>query len=118
MSDFNNFFLDGMRWLNRRQETASAVEIEYDALDFGVFAIRAVVGKVDQKTLNESRLDTGSFMFDFIIFAEDLPRNPIPGDKIRCFERTFEVSNLIAGRAFDYVDSAFEALRTHTQLVD
>lgn len=118
MSDFNNFFLDGIRWLNRRQFLASAVDVEYDAFEVGVFNVKAVVGKVDQKTLNESRLDAGSFMFDFIVYTDDWPKTPVPGDKMRCSGRSFEVFNLIAGRAFDYVDSAFEVLRTHTRLVD
>lgn len=118
MEQFNNFFLNGMRWLNNRQSDASSVSVYYVTHDEGSVQIEATVGKVDQKTLNESCLDTGSFMFDFIIYVKDLPRNPVPGDKIHCSGQTFEVSNLIAGRAFDYVDSTFEVIRTHTQLVN
>ena len=119
----DNFFLSGMRWLNRKQEEYSSVTIEYDN-GIHVLAIPAVVGRIAQEEMTDEGggyrtlfADGNSFLFDFIIKVKDLAELPRAGDRIRVDERHFEVVNSINGRCYNYVDNTFEVLRVHAQLI-
>ena len=119
----DNFFLRGMRWLNRKQEEYSSVTIEYDN-GIHVLAIPAVVGRIAQEEMTDEGggyrtlfADGNSFLFDFIIKVKDLAELPRAGDRIRVDERHFEVVNSINGRCYNYVDNTFEVLRVHAQLI-
>ena len=119
----DNFFLRGLRWLNKRQEEYSSVIVEYDD-GINVLAISAVVGRIAQEEMTDEGAgyrtlfaDGNSFLFDFIIRVKDLAGLPRAGDRIRVDERHFEVVNSLNGRCYNYVDNTFEFVRVHAQLI-
>ena len=110
------FLNRGFRWLTEQQEKFTHVDIVYSS-STGSKNIRATVGKVSQDVVSQEMVDVNSAYFDFIIEKKYLDDLPKAGDFILCDGKNFEVVTQIDGRCFLIIDSTFETLRVHTQLV-
>lgn len=106
----------GFRWLTEQQEKFTNVDVVYNS-SASSRTIRATVGKVSQDVVSQNMVDVNSAYFDFILETKYLDELPIAGDVIECDGKNFEVVNQIDGRCFSIIDSTFETVRVHTQLV-
>lgn len=111
-----NFFNNGLKWLAKQQDRCAAVPVVYKT-ENGAANIRAVIGKTSQDVISQREVDVGSAYFDFIVERRFLTEEPKAGHIIISGDQFFEVVNQIDGRCYSIVDSTFDVLRIHTQLV-
>lgn len=104
----------GSDWLERMRTAHCSSLVEYRR-DGQVLPVSATYGKTDVQVADESGLSIGSFIWDFLVLAEDLGFEPRPGDVIAADGRQYEVLSIGGERCWRWSDPYRQTYRIHTK---
>lgn len=111
-----NLMESGLRWLVMKRIETSSVSAVYRSQS-GQYEVRAVPCKTDRVASNDDLdLTLEDNSMDFIVPAEDLPVDPVAGDRITARGKVYEVNNFssryYAGIvAWRWCEGCYEAAR-------
>lgn len=117
-----NMMESGLRWLVQKRIETSSVPAIYES-EAESFEIRAVPCKSARQNAPNDPFDltVEGNALDFIVPYEDLPIDPLPGDKIVVRGKVYEVNNYTTDRvmgavAWRWCEGCYEvARRIHTK---
>jgi len=108
-------------WLEQMRTAHCSSQVEYrpaptDGSPLPGVTVNATFGKTDYQIADESGLTIGSHVWDFLILASELAREPQPGDVIVADGRKFEVLPLGTDfRGWRWSDPFRGTYRIHTK---
>ncbi len=112
----SNVIKGGLDWLERKLKNFCSSPVEYHRNDQS-YHVDAIIGKTDYHIEDDHGIKIATFVWDFLIDAEELGLEPKVGDIIIYDGSEFEVMNLADGPCWRWSSPVRKTYRIHTKLV-
>ena len=106
---------DGLAWLNTKRKAHMGLAVHYRRGSLALSGVTATFGKTDLDVTDDNGAAVRSYVWDFLIDADDLGLTPQGGDEIVYDSRIYEVMPLGADGVWRWSGPHRTTYRIHTR---